>query len=216
MTEASRLSPAAPRTSEADMIRAVGLRNVIREDLRQHRGQVFAPGFQALFFHRVGVYATTTRRPLRSLLYVVYSAGSLFCRNFFGIELERSVNVGRRLLLGHQHGIVIHSYASIGDDCVIRQGVTFGVGTEWITGKGPIIGDRVQFGVGTVVVGNVTIGDDVTIGPNCVITRDVPPNCTLFVAPPRAIPKASPEMNADVSGVVGSIEPKEDKIATIP
>ena len=179
--------------TEADMLRLVGLRTVMREDLRQHRGGWLKPGFQALLFHRLGVYSSVCRQPLRAALLIVNKVGFLLCRNFYGIELPRSVNVGRRLELGHQHGIVIHTYARIGDDCVIRQGVTFGAGIEWIVGQGPVIGDRVHFGVGTVVVGNVTIGDDVTIGPNCVISRDVPANCTLFVPPPRMIPKVNPE-----------------------
>ena len=43
--------------------------------------------------------------------------------------------------------------------------------------------------------GNVVIGDDVSIGPNCTITTNVPSNRTLFVPPPRAMPKAGSPPN---------------------
>ena len=39
--------------------------------------------------------------------------------------LDRT-HIGRRLRIAHQHGLVIHSAAVIGDDCLIRHGVTIG------------------------------------------------------------------------------------------
>ncbi|ABN78868.1 serine O-acetyltransferase [Cereibacter sphaeroides] len=177
---------------EAAMIRAVGFRFLIGEDFRTHERDPFAPGLHTLWIHRIGVHADNLRPPLRQIARVVHRLGQLFCRNFYGIEIERSVRVGRRLEIGHQSGIVIHRHATIGHNCVIRQGVTFGVGTDWIEGKGPVIGNGVRFGVGSVVMGNVTIGDRVTVGPNCVISSDVAPDCTLFLPPPRVLPKARP------------------------
>ncbi|MGP3698834.1 serine O-acetyltransferase [Rhodobacter sp. NSM] len=178
---------------EAAMIRNVGLRYIIGEDYRAHERDIFAPGLHALWTHRIGVHSANLRPPLRLLARAVHAVGQLFCRNFYGIEIERSVRIGRRLQLGHQNGIVIHRHATVGHNCVIRQGVTFGVGTDWIEGQGPVIGNEVRFGVGVVVMGNVTIGDNVTVGPNCVISSDVPPDCTLFVPPPRVLPKARSE-----------------------
>ncbi|WP_248633162.1 serine O-acetyltransferase [Cereibacter changlensis] len=177
---------------EAGMIRRLGFRFVIGEDFRQHERDPFQPGLQALWAHRIGVHAENKRGPLRAVLRAVHRLGHLVCRNLYGIELEKSVRVGRRLQIGHQHGIVIHRHATIGHNCVIRQGVTFGVGTDWTEGAGPVIGNGVRFGVGSVVMGNVSIGDNVTVGPNCVISSDVPADCTLFVPPPRVLPKAAP------------------------
>jgi len=42
------------------------------------------------------------------------------------------------------------------------------------TGRALEIGERVLVGVGSVVIGGITIGDDALIGPNCVVARDVP------------------------------------------
>jgi len=175
--------------SEAEMIRQTGFWKIVAEDFRVHRRELSRPGFHALFMHRVGVYARTLPRILSLPLDIFYFLSYRFCRSFYGIEVRRTANLGRRLEIGHQHGIVIHDYIRMGDDCTIRQGVTFGISDSWEADVGPVVGNNVSFGVGVVVVGNVKIGDDVSVGPNCVITADVPANRTLFVPPPRAIPR---------------------------
>lgn len=174
---------------EATMLREVGFWTVVGEDYRQHRREWSRPGPQTLLIHRIGVYATTLPVPLRWPLDLIYMLGWRFCRAVYGIELRRTTFIGRRFEIGHQHGIVLHEYARFGDDCLVRQGVTFGMSTEWIKGEGPVIGNGVSCGVGAVIVGNITIGDNVTIGPNCVVSADVPANRTLFIPPPRVIPK---------------------------
>ena len=45
----------------------------------------------------------------------------------YGIELPYSVSVGRRVVIEHQSGIVIHGASVIGDECIIRQNCTLGV-----------------------------------------------------------------------------------------
>lgn len=183
--------PEAPLAGAA-LIRAMGLRKVLAEDIRTHRREWSRPGLQALVNHRIGVWATTLKKPWRWPVDLLYALGFRFCRNVYGIELRRTVRLGRRFEIGHQHGIVIHDYATFGDDCVVRQGVTFGITNEWIRGTGPVIGSRVSFGSGAAILGNVTIGDDVQIGPNCVISADVPSDRTLFIPPPRVIPRTAP------------------------
>lgn len=188
--DASPAEEAVP-ASEADTLRQIGFWTIIAEDLRVHRREWSRAGFQALFVHRVGVYALTLPRLVRLPLDLFYAFGHRFCRSFYGIEIRRSAHLGRRLQIGHQHGIVLHDFLRMGDDCVIRQGVTFGIAAaeDWVPGQGPIVGNNVSVGVGAVIVGNVTIGDNVSIGPNCVVTADVPADRTLFNPPPRALPK---------------------------
>ena len=42
-----------------------------------------------------------------------------------------------------------------------------------------IIGDNVFIGAGTKIIGPVRIGNNVIIGQNCVITKDVPDNSVV-------------------------------------
>lgn len=178
------------------MIRQTGFWAIIAEDFRTHRRELSRPGFQTLFVHRVGVYARTLPRLLSLPLDLLYVLGYRFCRAFYGIEVRRTANLGRRLEIGHQHGIVIHDFIRMGDDCTIRQGVTFGISNSWEPGRGPTVGNNVSFGVGAVIIGNVKIGDNVSVGPNCVVSADVPSDRTLFVPPPRAIPREVEEKAA--------------------
>ena len=74
----------------------------------------------------------------------------------------------------------------MGAGCSIGQGVT--IGTQGM-GKGdvPVLGDRVYVGAGAKVLGAVTVGDDVAIGANSVVTRDLPSGVTAVGAPARPV-----------------------------
>lgn len=197
MTEATSANvgdcePSMARTLTGDeLVKSVGLLKLLREDFASHGRQLFSPGFWALVAYRIGCWGQSTRPRLLGwpalLIYVVLQRA---VRNVLGIELQRTVKVGRRLTLAHQHGIVIHKFATIGDDVLIRHSVTFGRGADWQHGVGPVIGNQVEISPGVVLVGNITIGNDVSIGPNCVVSQSVPDNRVLFVPNPRVFPKS--------------------------
>ncbi|MEM6898692.1 MAG: serine acetyltransferase [Pseudomonadota bacterium] len=173
-----------------DLIREMGLWRVVREDIATHDKNLSFPGLWAVLVYRWGTWAETLRpKPLKWVMLGFYVLGQRFVRNFCGIELQRSAQVGRRFFIAHQSAIVIHAFAEIGDDVTVRQNVTFGMGAKWYHGEGPKIGNRVEFSPGAVLIGNITIGDDVSVGPNCVVSKDVPAGRTLFVPPPRVFPK---------------------------
>lgn len=189
MSEAS--NERAAMLGGPELIRELGLRAVLAEDFRTHGRDPTVPGLHALLIYRIGTWSRTLRRPMRWVASLIYRLGFQFCRNVYGIELRQSVTIGRRFQIGHQHGIVIHRFATFGDDCIIRQGVTLGIASEdrWEKGVGPVIGNNVSFSPGAVVIGNVKIGDNVQIGPNCVVTADVPADRILFMASPRVLPR---------------------------
>lgn len=83
------------------------------------------------------------------------------------------------------HGVYISRYASIGRDCRIYQNVTIGE----VDRAAPRIGERCLIGAGAVIVGGVTVGNDVKIGAGAVVSTDVPDGCTVVAQPPRVIPK---------------------------
>lgn len=172
-----------------DLIREIGLWKILAEDFRTHQREWSSPGLQTLFFYRIGTWAKTLPRIASLPFDIFYALGFRFCRGFYGIELQRTVRIGRRFRLAHQSGIVIHSYATFGNDCIVRQNVTFGVSNEWIEGVGPVIGNNVSFSPGAVIIGNVRIGDHVQVGPNCVVSADVPAYRILFIPPPRTLPR---------------------------
>jgi len=157
------------------------------EDARTN-GQVTKPGFHALAVHRFGVWRLQLRGLPRLAADLAYRIGYVFVRNVYGIELFYTTQIGRRFEIGHQGGIVIHPRSVIGDDCSIHQNVTLGAAKDqdWET-QAPILRNGVALAAGVVVIGKVTIGEGARIGPNCVVTTNVPPGAIVFVAPPRMI-----------------------------
>ncbi len=88
----------------------------------------------------------------------------------------------RNLILPHPYAVVINSHAIIGSDCVIYQSVTIGSDRY---GNVPTIGDRVIIYCGSVIVGNVFIGDDSIIGANSFVNSNVPKNSIYQGNPAR-------------------------------
>lgn len=172
---------------------------LVREDWTVNDRDWKRPGCQAMILYRFGVWKDGFRfRILRIPLSLIYWLGHIFIRNVYGIELYFTTKIGRRLRIAHQSGIVIHHSSTIGDDCLIRQGVSIGRGPNHGGGSadaGPILGNRVEIGANAILIGGITIGDDVVIGPNAVVMTNVPANsvvaspvCKILPRPPRPVP----------------------------
>jgi serine O-acetyltransferase len=116
----------------------------------------------------------------------------------FGITIGVAANIGQRLTIEHSGAIVIHGCAEIGDDCVIRQGVTIGNRRMDAPFDAPKIGNRVNIGAGAKILGGVTIGDDVSIGANAVVIKDIPAGAIAVGVPAKIIfPKPSSPESVD-------------------
>ena len=61
------------------------------------------------------------------------------------------------------------------------------IGNNGSQDKRPIIGNNVSLTVGSMVIGKVTIGDNVTVAPNSVVIKDVPSNCVVSGVPAKII-----------------------------
>jgi serine O-acetyltransferase len=171
----------------------------IHEDWEVNDRSWLRPGCQAMVVYRFGVWRSGIRQWIvRAPFSFIYSCLHIFVRNFYGIELYATANLGRRLRIAHQSGIVVHPNAVMGDDCLIRQGVSIGRASnhgDGVRARAPVIGNRVEVGAGAVLVGGIVIGDDVVIGPNAVVMTDVPAG-SIVVSPPARVlprPRATPE-----------------------
>jgi len=165
----------------------------VREDHRINSEGLWTPGFYAAATHRWGTWIDSPGFPraLRPVASAAQQLAYILVRNFAGIQIPHTVQMGRRVRIAHQHGIVIHPHAEIGDDCVIRQGVTLGAGSgdpATFHAQAPRIGRGVSLGAGCVLVGRVVVGDGATIGPNAVVMTHVPAGATVLAPPPRVIP----------------------------
>ena len=167
-----------------------GLLAVLREDLRKH-GSLLTPGFQALAVHRFGVWRKRLPLPVRAPVTALYQVAQLVVRNVYGIQLQSTVDVGRRVRLVHGGKLVIAPGTVIGDDCVLYHNVTLGAARH--ISAVPKLGKGVTVGVGAVVLGPITIGDNASITPNAVVLTNVPPGATVFSEPPRVVQAPRPQ-----------------------
>jgi serine O-acetyltransferase len=161
----------------AGLVGRVTLRDLIAlvgEDWRAHGREWARPGFRTIATYRFGVWRMGVPRPLRVPLNLLYHWAFRHCRNVYGIELPYTATIGRRVVIEHQGGIVIHGATVIGDDSIVRQNCTLGLRSLDRPNDAPVIGQRVNIGAGAVILGRVQIGDDAAIGANAVVLKDVP------------------------------------------
>ena len=105
----------------------------------------------------------------------------------FGIDLNPGMNLGRGFYIGHFGTIIVSPHAVIGDNCNISQGVTIGVAGKGESKGVPVIGDRVYIGPGAKVLGKIRVGNNVAIGANAVIIKDVPDNAVVVGVPGKVV-----------------------------
>lgn len=155
----------------------------IRADLRAHEGRWGAQGFWALVVYRFGrwrygVRPVLLRKCFSALYHLLYKLVQILT----GIELPCEVQIGRNFVIDHFGGIVVSGYARFGDDCRIRNGVVVGL-ARVDDPVAPVIGNNVDIGAGAKLLGRITVGDNVVIGANAVVVRDVPPNSVAVGVP---------------------------------
>ncbi len=166
----------------------LGLWQQIKEDWIAHDRDWTRPGFRAVAIQRFGVWRMKIEpKILRAPFSILYRALFRKVRNTYGIELPYTVQLGRRVIIEHQSCIVIHGDCVIGDDSIIRQGVTLGNRYLDRPFDAPKLGARVNVGAGAKIFGNVTIGDDANIGANAVVLCDVPAGATAVGLPAKVI-----------------------------
>lgn len=119
-------------------------------------------------------------------LFFLYKALYLFIQIITSIELPCEAKVGKRFTIEHFGGIIVSGDSVFGDDVVIRNGVTVGLKHTGVRGS-PTIGNRVDIGAGAKLLGPIHIGDDVAIGANAVVIKDIPSHSIAVGIPARII-----------------------------
>jgi serine O-acetyltransferase len=127
-------------------------------------------------------------RPLRFLirlfhLYTTHKALSLL----LGMRVHTHARIGEGLMLAHR-GCIYIGPCEIGRNCNISQETTIGQGRLGTERFGvPKIGDNVYIAPGAKVFGKITIGNNVSIGANAVVSKDIPDNAIVVGNPGRVI-----------------------------
>jgi serine O-acetyltransferase len=165
----------------------------LREDWIAHERDWTRPGFRAVAVSRLGkLQGDSPHRAIRLLARLIYHFAYRYVRNRYGIELPWTVELGRRIVFEHQGAIVVHGYAELGDDCIVRHGVT--IGNRYLDRPldAPRLGAGVNVGAGAQILGDLSIGDGAQIGANAVVLSDVPGGATAVGIPASVVRRAPP------------------------
>ncbi|MFX1450961.1 MAG: serine O-acetyltransferase EpsC [Promethearchaeota archaeon] len=139
------------------------------------------PGIKAILLHRVAHF--------------FYKMGLPFVPRFIsdialqitGIDIHPGAQIGSDFFIDHGSGTVIGETSEIGDNCTLYQNVTLGGTSLKREKRHPTLGNNVVVGAGAKILGPVKIGDNVRIGANSVVTRDIPDNSVVVGVPGRII-----------------------------
>ena len=94
-----------------------------------------------------------------------------------GESYNFKAEIGRDFVLDHGYGTVIGETSKIGHGCYFLGGIILGasgIANNELSKRHPNIGNNVEIGAFSRIFGNVSVGDNVFIGSNCVIVEDVP------------------------------------------
>lgn len=143
-------------------------------------------GFKYVFWFRIYHYTISVkalRYSLRFFVRVIY-------RHYtykLGISIPGKTHIGKGLKINHFSDIVINSECIIGDNLTISNGVTIGRSDRGDREGCPIIGNGIYIGPGAKVFGNITIGNNVAIGANAVVTKDIEDNGVAVGIPAKVV-----------------------------
>jgi len=171
MTKAERNEAIA-----ADLYRLKGKkgRKALLKALRKHRS------FKITFWFRQAQYYNQHEN--NAMAFICKRIYLRICRKY-NVDLPLKTKVGKGLIIYHCYGLVVHGDSVIGDNCMLAHQVTL----AFEKGAAPQVGDRVRIAPGAKVVGGVSIGDDVVVGANAVVVKDVPSGCVTVGIPNRIL-----------------------------
>lgn len=129
-------------------------------------------------------------KAFRNLFYYRVGPLSIFLRSIMPgydhlqITTPRG-KIGGGLIIQHGFSTIV-SAEKIGKNCKIYQQVTIGYNHKL---QAPILGDNVEVCCGAKIIGGCRIGNNVIIGANSVVTKDVPANSVVAGVPAKIIRK---------------------------
>ena len=145
------------------------------------------PGFRAIAIYRIS--------------HIIYKLGYIIASRVLsetahsetGIDIHPAAKIGYPFFIDHGTGIVIGETSTIGKRVRMYQGVTLGALSLSHAAKlrgvvrHPQVGDDVTLYAGASLLGNIVIGNNVTIGSNVFLTEDVPNNTRVLIGKPQLI-----------------------------
>jgi len=167
------------------------LLNLIRNDLKSinnRKKSMFLNFFFSNSFHVMGLYRVS-HVIAKTKLRVFSRLINAIARIVYSCDIDPNAKLGNGVVLMHGFNIVIGADSIVGNNCKVFNGVTLG-NRKGANGDGqPTVGDNCLIGTGAKLLGNIIIGNNVSIGANAVVIKGLPNNCTAVGIPAKIVDK---------------------------
>jgi len=172
------------------------MNSVIASDLYRHFGlkgtKGLLKGFSYPGFRYTYLLRKVSQHRSKSLAKYFYKALLSRYRFKYGFEISPDASIGDGFYLTSHCSPVIIGPVKMGKNCNVSHCVTIGRGIAGERKGRPTLGDHVWIGPGSIIVGKITIGNDVLIAPNTFVNFDVPDHSVVIGSPGKIIAKGNP------------------------
>lgn len=138
-------------------------------------GLLFDNGYQAVVLYRIASWFKRNRIPFFGPF---FARLSLFLT---GADVAPGASIGPGLMITHGVGLVVGDHVRVGESGVLLHQVTIGAPDNSRSDEMPTLGDNVFIAAGARLIGAIEIGDNVIVGANAVVTKDVPSDTRVIV-----------------------------------
>lgn len=151
------------------------------------------PAAFAVIWYRFGAAAWRTRIPfVRQILQLIYLLGMPWVRLYSGVQIQPQTEIDGGLAIMHFGGVVITRECKIGENCLFYHNVNI---VTMRNKRGPTIGANFYAGTGSIMIGTLTIEDNVTVGAGAIVTKNIPKDAVVAGVPARIIRFRQPGEN---------------------
>ncbi|MCM4174104.1 serine acetyltransferase [Arenibacter sp. TNZ] len=169
------------------------MNNTIKADLYRYGGETsILKGLRIEGFRYMYCFRNASKHKKYSPFGLFYRFLLRRLKYKYGFQIPLNTQIGEGFYIGHYGTIVINVNAKIGRYCNITHNTTIGMANRGKLKGFPTIGDYVWIGTGSVIVGNINIGNNVLIAPNSFVNMDIPDQSLVIGNPAKIISKDNP------------------------
>ena len=161
------------------------MKEIIKKDLYRHYGK--KESFVQRLFRKPEIKYTVALRRAHNSKNPLRHFRLRYLSHKTGIQIPARTQIGEGFYVGHFGRVVINPDCVIGKNVNIAAGATLGKENRGARKGSPKIGDSVWIGTNAVVVGNITVGNDVLIAPLAYVNFNVPDHSIVIGNPAKIV-----------------------------